>query len=75
MRRKSIEKPMMHWTVTDNAKPYQNGSRRCKLCLTEKCHILTSPVTLNNKSSKLVSKCSHENKFYLINYKAVQKDS
>ena len=71
MKRKGIEKPIMHWSVIDHAKPYQNGSKRCNLCLTEKCHILTTPVNLINKRSELVSKYRHENKFYLVNYRAV----
>ena len=74
MKRKGIEKPVMHWSVIDHAKPYHNGSKRCKLCLTEKYHILTSPVNLVNKSAELVSKC-HQNKFYLVNYKAIPPDS
>ena len=70
MKRKGIKKPIMHWSVIDHAKPYQNGSKRCNLCLTEKYHILT-PVNLINKRSELVPKCRHENKFQLVNYKAV----
>ena len=46
MKRKGIKKPIMHWSVIDHAKPYQNGSKRCNLCLTEKYHILTSPINL-----------------------------
>ena len=44
VKRKNNEKPIMHWSVIDHAKPCQNGSKSCKLCLTEKYHILTSPV-------------------------------
>ena len=29
MKRKGIKKPIMHWSVIDHAKPYQNGSIRC----------------------------------------------
>ena len=28
MKRKGIEKPIMHWLVVNHAKPYQNGSKR-----------------------------------------------
>ena len=56
MKRKDIEKPIMHWSVTDHAKPYQSGSKRCNICLTKKYHILTSPVNLINKRTELVSK-------------------
>ena len=75
MKRKGIEKPIMHWSVIDHAKPYQNGSKGCNLCLIEKYHILTSRVNLINKRSELVSKCRHENKFHHINYKAVSPDN
>ena len=74
MRRKGIEKPIMHWSDIDHAKTYKNGSERCNLCLTEKYHILTSPVNLINKRSKLILKCHHKNKFYLVNYKAIPPD-
>ena len=74
MKRKGIKKPIMHWSVIDHAKPYQNRSKRCNLCLTEKYHILTSPVNLINKRSELISKCHHENKFRLVNYKAIPLD-
>ena len=41
MKRKDIKKPIMHWSAIDHTKPYQNGSKRCNLCLTGKYHILT----------------------------------
>ena len=72
-KKKGIEKPIMHWSVIDQAKPYRNGSKRSNLCFTEKYHILTSPVNLINKRSEFVSKCRHEIKFYLVNYKASMK--
>ena len=71
MKRKGIKKSIMHWSVIDHAKPYRNGSKRWNLCLTEKYHILTSPVNLINKRSELVSKCRYESKFQLINYKVI----
>ena len=70
MKRKGIKKPVMHWSVIDHAKPSQNKSKRCNLCLTEKYYILTSPVNLINKRSELVSKYRHENKCQLVNCKA-----
>ena len=39
MKRKGIENPIMHWLVTDHAKSYANGSKKCKFCLTKKYHI------------------------------------
>ena len=75
MKRKGIKKPTMQWSVIDHAKPYQNGSKWRNLCLTEKYHVLTSPANLINERSKLVSKCRHENKFHLVNYKAIPPDN
>ena len=75
MKRKGIKKSIMHWSTIDHAKPYQNGSKRCHLCLTEKYHTLKSPVNLINKRSKLLSKCRHENKFHLVISKAIPPDN
>ena len=75
MKGKGIEKLIMHWSVIDHAKPHQNRSKRCNLCLTEKYHILTSLIILINKRSELVSKCRHEDKFHLVNYKAIPSDN
>ena len=58
-------------SVLDHAPSYVNGTRKCKLCLTEKYHIITSSEQLVNRRSELISKCRHENKFYLMNYKEV----
>ena len=55
MKRKGIEKPIMHWSVIDHAKQYKNGSKRCNLCWTEKYHILTL-VNLINKSFEMLSR-------------------
>ena len=56
------------WTVISRARPYNNISKRCDLCLTEKLMIITAkPDRILNKRSELISKCRHENKFYLGN--------
>ena len=47
---------------------HSNISKRCDLCLTEKLMIITAnPDRILNKRSELISKCRHENKFYLRN--------
>ncbi|PIK34222.1 hypothetical protein BSL78_28957 [Apostichopus japonicus] len=49
-------------------KAYSNESKRCNLCLTEKLIIInTDKRTLLNKRPELISKCRHENKFYIYN--------
>ena len=65
---------VIKWSIIDHARPYVNGSKKCNLCITEKYHIITSSLNLLNKRSELVSKCRHENKFYLANYKEVPPD-
>lgn len=56
------------WTIIRRARPYNNISKRCDLCLTEKLMIITAnPDRILNKRSELISKCRHENKFYLRN--------
>ena len=63
------------WRILKKAQAYRNGSKRCNLCLTEKLAIIDGePNKLLNKRSELVSKCRHENKFYLSNYKTSYKD-
>ena len=59
----------LEWKILDKAKSYGPGSGKCMLCLTEKYHILFSKNSLLNSHSELKTKCWHENKFYLSNYK------
>ena len=61
----------INWSITTSASPYSNISKRCNLCLTEKLFILKADkASLLNKRSELISKCRHENKFYLANNKS-----
>ena len=67
------------WTLKDNntnftincsilatAPAYRNKSKRCHLCLTEKLYLVRAKKqSLLNKRTELISKCRHENKFYL----------
>ena len=56
------------WTIISRARPYNNISKRCDLCLMEKLMTITAnPDRTLNKRSELISKCHHENKFYLRN--------
>ena len=57
------------WSIIARARPYNNSSKRCDLCQAEKLYIIKySNKNLLNKRSELISKCRHENKFYLKNY-------
>ena len=56
------------WSIICRARPYSNITKRCDLCTTEKLMIINSkPNELLNKRSELISKCRHENKYYLRN--------
>ena len=59
------------WSILTSAAAYSNKSKRCNLSLAEKFFIIKAEKsTLLNKRSELVSKCRHENKFYVMNLKA-----
>ena len=56
------------WSIISRERHYNNISKCCDLCLTEKLMIITAKQdALLNKRSELISKCRHENKFYLRN--------
>ena len=57
------------WNISDKARVYRPETKRCLLCLTEKYHIIFSKLNLLNSRNELVTKCRHENKFYLVNFK------
>ena len=59
----------LDWSILDKAKPYCPASK--KLCLTEKYPIIFSTKNLLNKRNELVTKCRHEKKFYLTNYRDI----
>ena len=58
------------WSIANQAHPYTNQSKRCDLCLTEKLLIMNAnKQSLLNKRPELISKCRHQNKFYLCNFR------
>ena len=57
------------WSVHRKAAAYSNKTKRCNLCLAEKLAIINADKARSlNKRSELVSKCRHENKYYLSNF-------
>jgi hypothetical protein len=63
------------WEILQKCVPYQCGSRRCDVCLSEKLHIiLADPATSLNKRSELVSTCRHQKQFR-HNNKALKADA
>ena len=60
----------LSWEVHKKASPYQCGSKRCDICLSEKVSIIcVDPDTLLNKRTELISKCRHRNNFLLAKVK------
>ena len=58
------------WSIMKRAIRYQSGTNHCSLCTQAKfCIINGNKETLLNQRSELISKCTHENKFYACNYK------
>ena len=58
------------WSVLKKSTAYQNGSRRCNLCLTEKLCILEGDKEkMINKRDELMNSCPHRKKYFLKNYK------
>ena len=56
----------INWSIHRRAAVYTNKSKRCNLCLAEKLAITRTDKSESlNKKSELVSKCRHENIFYL----------
>ena len=56
------------WSIISSASAYNNISKRCNLCLTEKLYIIKADKASNlNKRTELISKCRHENKYSLVN--------
>ena len=59
----------INWSIYRRAAAYTNNSKRYNLCLAEKLAIIRTDKSLSlNKRSELVTKCRHENKFYLCNF-------
>ena len=58
------------WTLHKQSFPYQCGSRKCDICLSEKLEILNGdPKVLLNKRSEIMNKCRHRLKFKLSKVK------
>ena len=54
------------WKILKHAKPYNNTTKRCNLCLSEKFYLMYKPDEASlNKRTELMSKCRHSNDFLL----------
>ena len=61
----------LDWSLLDKEKLYSPTSNKFMLCLTEKYKKIFYIKNLLNKGNELVTKCRHENKFYLANYREI----
>ena len=58
----------LSWEIHKKASPYQCGSKRWDLSLSENVSIICAdPDTLLNKRIEFISQCCHRNKFLLAN--------
>ena len=54
------------WIILRMCKPYNNESKKCNLCLQEKCYIIfRKDLSSLNKRNELASSCHHRNRFTL----------
>ena len=54
------------WKILRHAKQYNNTTKRCNLCIAEKCYLIFKPQECTlNKRSELISSCRHSKKFLL----------
>ena len=66
--KKSKKSFTMKWSILKKTSSFQNGSKRCPLCLEEKLWIIKlNKESLLNKRSELISKCRHKRKFFVQN--------
>ena len=66
----------INWSILATAPACSNKSKQCHLCLTEKLYLIRAKKrSLLNNGKELVSKCRHENKFYLANFTNRHKSS
>ena len=57
------------WKILGTHKSYNQSSKQCVLCLTEKLAIaLHKDDNILNKRSEIISKCRHRNKYMLASY-------
>ena len=59
------------WRIVRETSGYNNINNTCNLCTAEKLEICNfkNKTNLLNKRNELVSKCRHENKFLLVNFR------
>ena len=72
LKDKNITNYSKKWSIVKQTSGYNSVTNSCNLCLSEKlviCNFRDKDRLIKN-SMDLVSKCLHENKFILSNYKS-----
>ena len=72
LKDKNITNYSIKWSIVKQTSGYNSVTNSCNLCLSEKLVICNfkDKDRLIKKRRDLVSKCLHENKFILSNYKS-----
>ena len=67
---KNANKPFnIKWRILKKCQPYNNISKKCNLCLSEKFFIICKKELWSlNKRNELASSCHHRNRFLLKNF-------
>ena len=61
----------LNWTIIKQAQSYNNSTKRCNLCLTEKYYIINRPeLATLNKKSEFISTCRHSRNYLLSHFLA-----
>ena len=62
--------PVINGSILKRARAYENGGKRCNLCIEEKLRMMKAEkIPLLNKRSEIFTKCRHQNKFRIGNLK------
>ena len=65
----------LDWTILKHAKSYSNITKKCNLCLAEKCIIINNPeLSSLNKRTEIVSSCLHSKIFLLCSFRPQAKE-
>ena len=63
----------LSWKIIKQVNETRNGSKMCRLCITEAAMIIRNKKDQLNTRQEIMNKCRHQNKFLLRNWKAKNK--
>ena len=59
----------LSWKIVKKVGKTRNGSKICRLCISEAALIIKNKKDQLNKRLEIMNKCRHQNKFLLKNWK------